>query len=222
MQAVEHNRRHPFFIIGFCYCRDPSAMNRQLHRLLLRLQRKGAYPAKLQEIKFYPTPALRKLSYSENEIKTMWSPNYTQIRDEVLDIVLNYSDGVFAGIQDKTAISSDEWTSESLGNHVFKESLIRHIMPTMHVSVVPSIIFDQGRLNPKRTRVFNLDMLESAQHPFWGRIIRVIHDADSLKTPGIWAGDFVAGAFYLAFKHNNSRYIDAMRPKFIGRGYVKF
>ncbi len=127
-----------------------------------------------------------------------------------------------AGIQDKTAISSDAWTSESLGNHIFKESLIRHILPTMNVSAVPSIIYDRGRLNPKRARMFNQDMLGSSQHPLWGLAIRVIHDADSLKTPGIWAGDFVAGAFHWALKHNNSEYVDAMRPKFIGRGHVKF
>lgn len=94
MQAVDHNRRHPFFIIGFCYCRDPSTMNRQMRSLLLRLHRSHIYPAKLNEIKFYPTPALRKLGYSEDEIKTVWSPNYSRIRDAVLNIILNYSDGV--------------------------------------------------------------------------------------------------------------------------------
>ena len=52
--------------------------------------------------------------------------------------------------------------------------------------------------------------------------IGILHDVDLLSTLGIWASDFVAGAFHLALKHENSKYRDALKPKFIEHGYVKF
>lgn len=101
MRAVAHNKKHPFFIVGFCYCRNSRMISRQMHRLLLRLHNNRVYPARLNEIKFYPTPALRKLGYTEDEIKTTWSPNYALVREEILRVILTYSDGVFTGILDK-------------------------------------------------------------------------------------------------------------------------
>lgn len=65
-------------------------------------------------------------------------------------------------------------------------------------------------------------MLDSVQLDGSFQKRRMVHDADSLKTPGIWAADFVAGAFHHALKHNHSRYADALKPKFIANGYVKF
>ena len=162
-QAVEHNKKHPFFIIGFCYCKDPTILHRQLRRLLLKIQKKHLYPTGIKEIKFYPTHALEKQGYSYDEIKSCWEPHYPEIRDEMARIILDHFDGIFAGIQDKRIIDS-ACTSEELGNYIFKESLLQHILPNLDYSNVLSIIYDRGRLSPNRTKMFNQSMLNEDSH----------------------------------------------------------
>lgn len=58
--AVQHNMRHPFFIISFCYCKNPSVLKRECMKLLNRLHKKHLYPKKIREVKFYPFATLQK------------------------------------------------------------------------------------------------------------------------------------------------------------------
>ena len=46
-------------------------------------------------------------------------------------------------------------------------------------------------------------------------------DIDSHTNAGIWAADYVAGAFHMALKHNDKTFFDLLKPKFIGNGYLK-
>ena len=171
-------------------------------------------------------PSLKKLGYSLDEITSRWASHYSSIRDEVLRIMLNHSDGIFAGIQDKRRLNRHTWTSERLGNHVFKESLLQYILPSLDCSMDPSIIYDRGGIDSRRTNIFNQEMIQSSirnvRDMHDSHHIGILHDVDLLSTLGIWASDFVAGAFHLALKHENSKYRDALKPKFIEHGYVKF
>ena len=103
-KSFRYNKKFPYFIMGFCYCKKPAILKRGMHRVLLQCHKSGIYPTKLNEIKFYPTTELKKLGYTTNEIKTSWEPNYSKIRDMVLRVILDCSDGVFAGIIDKNTI----------------------------------------------------------------------------------------------------------------------
>ena len=88
------------------------------------------------------------------------------------------------------------------------------------------IIYDRGRLGQHRTKAFNQSLLSGTSNLSRDSSIpcsvQNAHDADSLKTPGIWASDFIAGAFYLWKQGNNDQYVNLLRPKFIGNGYVEF
>ncbi len=48
-----------------------------------------------------------------------------------------------------------------------------------------------------------------------------IYDVDSVKRPGIWASDFVTGAFHMSLKHDDPTYRDLLERKFIRKGYME-
>ncbi len=223
MRKLEHNRKHPFFIMGFCYCKKSKKLNKHLHKLLLELHKDNLYPSKLKEIKFYPTPALLKLGYSTDEIEIDWAPNYSTVRNKTARAILDKSDGIFAGILKKTDIQDKTCTAENIGNILFKKSLFDNILPNISTLIAPQVIYDRGRLNHGQTKAFNKDMHDAYAansdknvKDCGGQI--TFRDTDSLKTPGIWASDFIAGAFHLALKHNDSTYRDLLKPNFIADG----
>lgn len=218
------NSGNLFFTIGFCYCKNPKSMEKKLSRLLKKLQNKDMYSNKLCEFKFFPKHALKKLKYTDEDIKSRWEPHFDVIREKVLEIIINKSDGVFAGTLDKTQVYGKNYTTEQIGNMIFKESLFDYILPNLNYSKDVSVIYDRGRLNPTKTRKFDQNMQQ--RHTFSSGDImmnhffepKTFHDADSKQTPGIWASDFIAGAFHLALKHNDTRFRDRLTPKFIGKG----
>lgn len=225
LKSERHKFEHPFFIVGFCYCSSPRIANRKLRKLLTKLHKKEIYPSKLHELKFHPSPALRKLGYDEQEIKNNWEKKYDYVRREIANVILKHADGIFAGVLDKRSIYKKTWTSERIGNYLFKRSLYDNILPKLNLSPHPSIIYDRGRLSATKTKSFNqyvsyryapsnIDLRPS------DRSIDA-KDADSLKMPGIWLGDFVAGSFHLKFQHDNSIYYDLLKPKFIGSGSLR-
>ena len=221
MKKIEHNNRHPFFVMGFCYCKKPKKLNKHLVRLLSSLHKGDLYPKKLKEIKFYPTPALLKLGYSISEIESDWEPHYHTVRNQIAKVILAKSDGVFAGIVKKTKMQNEAWSAENIGNAIFKKSLFDNILPNMYVARDLVVIYDRGRLNHAQTKIFNKDMSEIPTPCFDDRINSgqvTFHDADSIRTPGIWASDFVAGAFHCELKHNDPTYRNLLKSKFMARG----
>ncbi len=217
MTKIEHNNKHPFFIMGFCYCKKSKKLDKNLHRLLLKLHKDSIYPKKLKELKFYPTPALIKLGYSSQEIESKWGPHYPTVRKHIADTILAKSDGVFAGILNKTNIQNNVWTAEDIGNVLFKKSLFENILPKISPVKPPIIIYDRGRLSRPRTEIFNKTMSDMSVHYSDNQKI-LFRDVDSVKTPGIWASDFVAGSFHFALKHNDFTYVDLLEPNFIDDG----
>ena len=222
-KAISHNHRHPYFILGFCYCKNYRRMTKKLHKLLQNLQRDDVYPTELKEIKFNPTSSLAKVGYSPEQIRDKWEPHYATIRAHTAKIIADNADGVFAGIVNKKEISNPV-NSEELGNFVFMESLYKHVLPAIESAVTLSVIYDRGRLNPSRAKKFNENSLIS--HPnrttnsnFYANISK-FEDVDSLRSAGIWAGDFVAGAFHWKIKHKDSVFADLLSPRFIGNGSI--
>ena len=226
-KSLIHNKKYPYFIMGFCYYKNPVMLNRKMHKILLKHHKNGIYPDKLHEIKFYPTPALRKLGYTKDEIRTLWELHYPKIRDSMIQVILDYSDGIFAGIIDKNAINPYQQTTAQLGNSIFQRSLFEHITPSLPDNQNLTIIHDRGRLNPRKTKEFNQSILYNDSIISQGVVlprngIQSVQDVDSLKAPGIWTSDFIAGAFHLWKQGGNDQYVNLLRPKFIGKGYREF
>lgn len=202
-------------------------MQKKLVKLLKSLQDKGVYPNELNEFKFFPELTLKKLHYSDNEIECDWAPHFDSVREKVLKIIINYSDGVFAGILNKTDNYGKNHTAVEIGNTIFKESLVDHILPKLDYPKDLHVIYDRGRLGIKKTKEFDFDIQQSTIKPdatFTDYYFKpkTFHDVDSKYLPGIWASDFIAGAFNLAYKDGNTKFIDRLKPKFIGKGFKEF
>ena len=228
VKSVEHNKKHPFFIIGFCYCANPRPLNKKLYKLLLEFQKKDIYPSRLKEIKFNPTQSLKKLGYSSEEIKSKWVSHYSTVRHETAKVILNNCDGIFAGFLKKTTDMHKTWrSSKIMGDSLFRRSLLEYVLPGINRSDNFTIVHDRGRLSPEKTRIFNQCMLlidstlSDTNSKIYSGNISDFYDVDSVKRPGIWASDFVAGAFHMSLKHDDPTYRDLLERKFIGKGYMQ-
>ena len=97
----------------------------------------------------------------------------------------------------------------------------------LKTSSPPAIIYDRGRLSTTQSISFNKYILDTDSFlarfglkQYAGNVLN-IKDSDSLKTPGIWAGDFVAGSYHRKFKYDDSEYYDLLKHKLIGKGSLK-
>lgn len=224
--AKTHSFEHHLFVFGFCYCKKPRILERNLKTLLVQLHKKELYHPELDEIKFHPTLPLQKLGCTKENIKSCWEPHYDTIRKKVIDIIIKNSDGVFAGIVEKRELYNTGFTSEYIGNTLFQKSLIDHVIHNIDYSNELFVIYASGRLNNKRTIAFDKNMCNikfknkqtNTSNHFTSK---TFHDVDSAKTPGIWAGDLVAGAFNMAYGHNESKYKDSLESKFINAGFAR-
>lgn len=227
LRKKTHNSKHPFFIIGFAYTPNPYQLKIKMKRLLKRLHKRKKYPYNLKEIKFYPTNSLKKLGYSDDEINSKWKPHFNYVRLKTSEIINNNVNGVFAGILDKRTIGRKTWTNERIGNYLFNQSLFYNVLPNLGLSIGPSIIFDKGRLSPQRTKAFNQYMLQTDSYltnigvKRYGGYVVNFKDVDSLQEPGIWIADHVAGSFHFSLKHNNNKFYNLLKPKFIGMGHLR-
>lgn len=219
-----HALRFPFFVMGFCFFCDSSKFKIEMKRLLRRLHRNQQYHNSLRELKFNPYNALQKLGCSQNDIQTLWEPHFDTIRKKVNVLIEQYSNGVYAGILDKRTIGGTFWTSELIGNYLFNRSLFRNILPLAGFSSTPEVIYDRGRLDPRRTIAFNNYLFNTdsyltkmALKKYSGNVV-CFKDEDSERNSGIWGADFVAGSFRHAHVHNDETYLNILRPKFLGSG----
>lgn len=215
---------YPFFIFGFTFCHDPLKLKSELNRLLRDLHLQNKYAPKLHELKFYPYNALKKLGYTEIEIKRDWEPHFDFVRKQAVSIVAQHSDGVFGGILDKRTITRTTWTSETIGNYLFNRSLYQNILPNLTVVNTPEILYDRGRLSQDKTHSFDRYMLGTDSFLSWngtkrykGNVIS-FKDADSKHNAGIWASDLVAGSFRHAYMNIDTSFLTTLQPKFIGTG----
>lgn len=209
LRAIDINGEPRFFVMGFCCCKDSDRMEQKLKKLLNAVQNNDHYPKILNELKFYPTIALRKFGINYDEIQTRWEPKYDKIRQAVLKIIVKESDGVFAAIVDKNKSSYSDIPLQF--NEIFKKSLIQHILPNLDYPTAPYIIHDQNLIKGS-VKLFYKNMRNA--HPYCVNI----SNTNSTTMPGIWASDFVAGSFHLALRQNETKYRDRLVSKFIGSG----
>lgn len=227
LDKPDHVRRYPFFVIGFVVCQRPELLKKDMKRLLLKLHKRKKYHRKVMELKFSPYSALHKQGCSKKEIQTRWEPHFDLVRREANSRIARAADGVFAGVLDKRTIRKGTWTPETIGNFLFNKSLFRSILPNVADFDGMTVVYDKGRLDPKRTRSFNRYMsqtesyLEFIGSKRYAGTVDLFRDADSLSEPGIWAADFVAGSFRHAYLNSDWTYADMLRPKFVGDGVRK-
>jgi len=217
-------QRFPFFVMGFCFFCDSSKFKIEMKRLLRKLHKKKQYHHSLRELKFNPYSALQKLGCSQTDIQTAWEPHFDAVRKKVNALIEQYTNGIFAGILDKRTIRGTFWTSEKIGNYLFSQSLFKNILPLVGFSSTPEVIYDRGRLDPKRTLTFNSYLLNTDSYltnmglkRYSGNVVR-FRDEDSEKNSGIWGADFIAGSFRHAHFHNDPTYLNILRPKLLGSG----
>ncbi len=224
LKNKSHNSKHPYFIIGFTFCKEPLKLKNALYDLLNNLHKDKKYAQKLKELKFYPYRALQKLGYSQSEIEQEWQPHFNQVRQETVSVIAKYSDGIFAGILNKQTVLRDSWTPETIGNYLFNQSLFYKILPQIKFNSAPEILFDKGRLSHDQTQEFNEYMLNTDSYlenvgikRYSGSII-TIKDVNSVYNSGIWSSDFVAGSFHHSLMKRDSSFLSVLKPKFIGKG----
>ncbi len=217
-------QRFPFFVMGFCFFCDSQKFKIEMRRLLKKLHRKDEYHPRLKELKFSPDSALEKLGCSRQDIETQWKPYFDPIRKKVNTLIEKYANGIYAGVLDKRTIRRQTWTSEEIGNYLFNKTLFRNILPLAEFTSTPEIIYDRGRLSPRRTRAFNSYLQDTDSYltnmglkRYSGNAV-CFRDEDSEINPGIWGADFVAGSFRYRHFYNNATYLDILQPKFLGSG----
>lgn len=217
-------RRYPFFVMGFCFFCDPSKFKIEMKRLLKKLHRKRKYHPRLKELKFSPDSALEKLGCSRIDIETLWKPHFDYVRKKTNELIAQQANGVYAGVLDKRTIIHRTWTSETIGNFLFSQTLFKNILPLAGFSSTPEVIYDRGRLDPNRTRSFNNYLLNTDSYlsnmglkRYSGNAV-YFRDENSIQNSGLWGADFVAGSFRRMHLYNDATYLNILRPKFLGSG----
>lgn len=182
-----------FFVYGFMYSKKPDLFRSVLRYYLNKLHTNNSYPPKLKELKFtLPLKNLRK-KYSEMELDN-YKNNIPKIRNQVINLINGFADGVFASAIDKTTITHSSWEPETICNYIFKRSLQDHILTSVEN---PVIFFDSGRLDLIKESDFRHYLHRECN----GLGINAVR---SHNEPCIWAADYIAGAFYHKIAFNNA------------------
>ena len=218
-RALDHNKKYPYFVIGFCYCKNPKLLQKEMYRTLRKCQKEKLYHSKLGEFKFYPTPQLQKMGCTKNEIKKHWKPHYDEIREKIINVILSNSDGIFAGILYKNQKNCKEWRAEEIQSQLFMKSIVEYILPSIKPRHLPVIVYDLGSLT-QGNKLLN-DKQISHQNTST-TLSEITYYKNSIKSPQIWASDIIAGSFYHAYQHNDFKYVEQLKPKFIENGFFEF
>ncbi len=218
-----HLQKKPYFVFGYVYVRDPVDLNKRLKRLLKRLHRKDRYPPKLRELKFHlPYRWMIKNGYTNAQFNAYITAMH-DIRKQVLGILATHTNGVFAAVVDKHTAHS-KWTSERLGNYTFAQTLLHGVMCEIRSHNPPTIIYDKGRLSHSSEASFDSYLLYKQidfAHKY--HMLQLLtpetpHSVSSRYHPGIWAADYVAGAFYYKYQAGDAKYADMLKQVWLGRG----
>lgn len=219
------NASKRFFTFGFLYCKNPSQLRKRIRRYLKKVRLKNKYPRHLSELKFsLPYSELIQQGYTVNQLDNDYSIHSPKIRSHCLDLISNYSDGIFAAILDKHSIGAPTWTSEELGNFLLAETIIVNIMNVLNLSEPPLIYFDKGRLSPAKFISFS-NYIVAKDSYFAYRGLKLYRgclsspiNVASIFEPCIWAADMIAGAFYHKHQNHESAYANILDKKRIGIG----
>ena len=178
-------------------------------------------------MKFYlPRTDLFHKGYTDEELDRFEGHQHIN-RMKAIRILNESCSGVYAAICDKTK-AVNGWTPERLGNYMFAQTLIVNVMSSIDPLYSPIVIFDKGRLSASRSSDFKIYLVNKDRYfesvgikRYSGRLGPPI-DVSSLNEPGLWASDIVAGAFRHALSTGDKKYMEALRPSFIGKGFRPF
>ncbi|VVB65027.1 Uncharacterised protein [uncultured archaeon] len=214
---------HPYYAIGFVYCRDPSQLRTGLKRLLKREHERKRYPLDLHELKFYlPNTDLILSGYKPDDLEK-FEVFLPSIRAKAIKIICNAANGVFAAVIDKK-MAKQTWTAERIGNFAFAQTLLLDVMNNISPQYPPAILYDRGRLSTYKTKQFEKYIAEKDRwfeqngRKLYNGEISIPISQNSYNEPGIWAADMVAGAFQCKYKHCEPRYAELLKIKYINSG----
>ncbi len=213
-----------YCVFGYVYCKDPSELRKRLRRYLKKIHNKGQYPVHLQELKFnLPySNLINEHNYTKENLDSNFSIYMPEIRSRTLKIINSFSDGIFAAIIDKKTIKSEEWVQEELCNYVITHSLFIHILNKIRPYRMPIITFDRGRLGPSKFQQFGSNLVNIGihmKHHKWNEYSGNLSppvETSSIPESGIWAADFVAGAFFHKYSNNEWSYANFLNSNKIG------
>lgn len=179
----------------------------------------------MSELKFYlPYTELIQQGYIAPQLDNQYNIHMPEIRSRCLNIINEFSDGIFVAVVDKRTIQSPRWTQERLGNFVFAQTIIVEILNKLTPSNPPLIYYDKGRLSPTRSINFSNYLISKDSYfeyrgykRYRGRLSAPI-DVASVSEPCIWAADILAGAFYHKYSNNEWAYANILDNKRIGPG----
>ena len=223
--SYPHVQRKPYFVFGYVYTSDSSKLEKSLRRLLKRLHDRNRYPSCLKELKFnLPRDRLISQGHTPDQLDREYEANMQYVRTRVLNVLVDHVDGVFAAIVNKRSVINQEWTPERLGNYVFAQTLLVNVMNKLRLTDLRNIVYDKGRLSQSRSAEFRLYLMRKDSYfnyKGWNKYSGSLpypKEISSDSDPGIWAADYVAGAFNRKYSHGDSTYADILNPVKIGSG----
>jgi len=215
----------PYYTVGFVYFRRLAPLRKSLKRLLKKEHNKKRYPAKLNELKFYipDSNLINKHRYTPEQLEK-YKNFLPDIREKAIKIICDEATGVFGAILDKNSIKKPTWTSETITNYVFVNTLIDNVMSNISPQYRPSILYDDGRLSSAKTVKFEKYVANKDRYlgqnglKNYKYVLPIPEKVASYSEPGIWAADIVAGAFQCKYHHEEAHYADLLKEKYIDNG----
>ncbi len=104
------------------------------------------------------------------------------------------------------------------------QQLIIHILNEIRPCKIPIVTFDKGRLGPSKFQQFGVDLINNDKYMHyykWNEYSGNLSpptEISSTVESGIWAADFVAGAFYHKYSNNEWNYANFLIYNKIGIG----
>lgn len=177
---------------------------------MIHIQDEEKYPGVLRELKYkLPIKQLKRF-YTDMDIEYYQSV-LRLIRLDVIDLINRYSDGIHITILNKETIREPTWTSVELGNYIFAETIQKIFLNKVEFKYNPKVYFDMNydilKTNAFINYMFNKDGYYLTQgirktHFSLSDVIGV----SSIDEPGIWAADFLAGAYYDYYNFDNPEF----------------
>jgi hypothetical protein len=215
---------NPYYVVGYVYVTDPKELRIRLRRFLRKAHRRGWYPEKLRELKFYlPKRWLHANGLPHEQVDSEYMPHLDSVRTRALHIIADHVDGVFAAVLDKRK-ALPTWTSVRVGNYVFAQSLVVDVLNVLAPSECPNVLYDKGRLSGTNSADFRRyinrkdSWLSGRKVKKYGGAIPPPIETSSLAEPGIWAADLVAGAYYIRYQQGDRRFSNILTKRRIGSG----
>ena len=184
-----------FFVVAYLNLDYPFEMKKAMKRLLKRLHKKGEYARGNNEL---------KCSNSKDIVKQKVLRKICQCNAEIGFVVLEKA-------KVKPYLKENR---TRLYNFIIVDRIMRNILQSLNSTDKLNIILDRS-LSPSRREGFNNYARNKASYLLfveWGKVYPIklsnieIRHVNSQKEPCLQAADFLAGACFHKYEHNNNCY----------------